>query len=263
VIVLLVDFANLTLRNHRSASPYALVRRAILRTRDAAVKVGATHIVFAFDDEHLSPAFRGRPDEGRQALARQLLEGLGYPCVALAGVSADDLLLSLRDQALAQGADRVVILSNDHDLWVSIAPHCDLCTFHATHGLRLWGADCFQRKFGITPAQTGDLVALGARFTPDRHGVAVVDGRTARQLLARYSSLDRLYAQIDTVDPPALRARLGLMEAAARERQRCFRARYTHPCALDLGCTAVSATQIDAGLRGLEVTTVLAASGLA
>ena len=257
MIVLLVDFANLTLRHQRSASPYALVRRALLRTREAAVRVGATHIVFAFDDERLSPAFRGLPAEGRQARARQLLEGLGYPCVALAGVSADDLLLTLRDQALAQGAKRVVILSNDHDLWVAITPLCEVCTFHATHGLRLWGAAWFQRKFGITPAQISDLVALGTRFTGDHRGGAVVDGRTARSLLARYATVDHLYAQLDTVEPPALRARLAGLEAVARARQQHFRARYAQPCTLNLEPPPSAPPSVDAGLDGLDAARVL------
>ncbi|MEV9168640.1 DNA polymerase I, partial [Klebsiella pneumoniae] len=78
------------------------------------------------------------------------------PCIETEGLEADDIIACYAKAALAQGW-AVTIVSADKDLMQLIEPGLDL---YDTMNNRRLGAEHVREKFGVEPAQLGDVLAL-------------------------------------------------------------------------------------------------------
>ncbi len=63
-------------------------------------------------------------------------------------------------------------------------------------------------RFGVTPGQMVDYLALVGDTTDNIPGVKGVGEKTASQLLQKWGSLDGIYAHLDEISPDSLRKKL-------------------------------------------------------
>jgi 5'-3' exonuclease len=162
---------------------------------------GPTHVLPAFDAgghtwrHDLYPDYRaGRtpmPAELRERLPDffAMLADIGLHVVSVPGVEADDVIATGVLRWLAEGRGEAIVASTDKDLHVLIE-----------HGALIWDhfkgawhdAAWVEAKFGVTPAQLVDYLALTGDATDGVPGVSKIGGKTAAQLLRTYGTLDRV-----------------------------------------------------------------------
>jgi 5'-3' exonuclease len=181
----------------------AALRNALASFRRLLFDHAPTHVLPAFDAgghtwrHDLYPAYRaGRspmPAELRERLPDffDMLAGIGLHVVSVPAVEADDVIATGVLRWLSDGRGEAVVASTDKDLHVLIE-----------HGARVWDhfksewhdAAWVEAKFGVTPAQLVDYLALTGDATDGVPGVAKIGGKKAAQLLQAYGTLERVMA---------------------------------------------------------------------
>lgn len=135
---------------------------------------------------------------------REIVDAYRIPALSADGFEADDVIATLTKQALDHGL-KVVIASADKDLMQLCNERCIL--WDAMRD-RVYGPPEVEHKFGVKPAQLRDLLALVGDSSDNVPGVPSIGLKTAADLLAQFSSIDALYAQLDEVKKPRTRQAL-------------------------------------------------------
>ena len=148
-------------------------------------------------------------------LVNQVIDAFGIQTLAVPGFEADDVIATVTHLAVAAGME-VVICSSDKDLM-------QLCTDEVTvldtmKNRRLGPAEV-KEKFGVAPAQVGDVLALMGDSIDNVPGVDGIGPKTASELINRFGSLAALYEHVAEV-----KGKKGEAIAAARERVETSRA---------------------------------------
>lgn len=190
---------------------------------DFIERVGTTfHGAAAFDESlgsnfrnEIYPAYKSSrelPDEDlafQLSACRQLTECLGIPCYGGSRFEADDYIASLAQRFQARGVP-VTIVTRDKDLGQLLS--------HA--GDRWWdfAADeeldstAFTERFGVSPAQFGDYLALVGDPVDDIPGVPGVGAKTAAALLLAFGDLPTLGRSLRGVADLPIRGAAKLQE---------------------------------------------------
>ena len=162
-----------------------------------------SHVVAAFDyggptwRHRLFPQYRAHrqpmPDALRSSLPTLFadLEKFHIKVLSLPDVEADDVIGTVILRWLAEGRGEAVVVSTDKDLHVLIQ-----------HGALVWDhfkgewhdALWVQNKFGVTPQQLEQLLALMGDATDGIPGVRKVGLKTAARLLQAYGDIDGIMA---------------------------------------------------------------------
>ena len=108
----------------------------------------------------------------------------------------------------------VVLATNDKDLFqlvedgvkVYSTNKTDLATPKDTHALL--GAETVLKKWGVTPTQIGDVLALIGDSVDNIPGVAGLGPKGAAALVVAHGSVEKLLANLDGVAKEALREKL-------------------------------------------------------
>jgi DNA polymerase-1 len=149
-------------------------------------------------------------------LSRRLLRALGLPVLDARDVEADDLIATLARRA-QRGGLRVVIVSSDKDLMQLVQG--DEITLHDTMKEggkgKSYGPAEVEEKFGVPPAQLGDVLALMGDSIDNVPGVPGVGEKTAAALIKQFGSLPAL---LDHIDDIKIRG-ADRIKAALRERR--------------------------------------------
>jgi len=159
----------------------------------------------------------------RQAIPEELIPQIPYikkavryfgaPQMELEGYEADDLIAMLTHWAAAKGLE-VVLVSGDKDLHQLIEdptvrqwdPQND----------RVFDEKAVFERFGVTPGQMVDYLALVGDATDNIPGVKGVGAKSASQLLREWGSLDGVYEHLSEISPDSLRRKLEAGEQSAR-----------------------------------------------
>ncbi len=136
---------------------------------------------------------------------KQVVRYSGLSQMELEGYEADDLIATLVHWGAARDLD-IVIVSSDKDLLQLIEdpairqwdPQSD----------RLFTEEVVKERFGVTPRQMTDYLALVGDSSDNIPGVKGVGDKTARQLLQTWGSLENIYAAVDRITPDSLRKKL-------------------------------------------------------
>ena len=123
----------------------------------------------------------------------------------LEGYEADDLIATLTHWASARGLE-VVVVSGDKDLHQLIQdpavrqwdPQND----------RVFTESVVLERYGVTPGQMVDYLALVGDTTDNVCGVKGIGAKSASQLLEKWGSLDGIYAHLNEISPDSLRQKL-------------------------------------------------------
>lgn len=166
------------------------------------------NVVFVFDESlesshrnEIYPPYKQNRDPAPDELKRQfdqcreLIHSLGVPGLAHHRYEADDVIGTLVQQAREQGQSAVIV-SADKDLAQLIREN-DVW-WHYAKRERL-NYDGVTERFGVSPLQIADWLALAGDATDNIPGVPGIGAVTARKLLNHFDTLDALLENLDEV----------------------------------------------------------------
>ncbi|MEO6953376.1 MAG: DNA polymerase I [Polyangia bacterium] len=129
------------------------------------------------------------------SLVREVVEAFGVRVLDARDVEADDLIATLTRRAKEAG-QRVVIVSSDKDLMQLVDDRCVLLDTMKNVTYDTVGVT---EKFGVTPLQLGDLLALMGDAIDNVPGIPGVGPKTAAALVQGFGSVEQLIARVDEI----------------------------------------------------------------
>ncbi len=141
-----------------------------------------------------------RPQLG---LIEEVLDVLHIPVIRMAGHEADDAIGTLATRASAQGLD-VVIVTADRDFFQLVRERVGdagaigvLFNRRGISEIDRMDPAAVEAKYGVTPAQYLDFVALKGDTSDNIPGVPGVGEKTAAKLVQEFGSVEELLAHTD------------------------------------------------------------------
>lgn len=137
------------------------------------------------------------PDDLREQIApiHEIVKAMGLPLLCVDNVEADDVIGTLAKQATAAGIE-TVISTGDKDMAQLVSEHVTLVN---TMNNSKTDIAAVQEKFGLTPQQIVDYLALMGDKVDNIPGVDSVGPKTATKLLQQYGSLQGVIEHADEV----------------------------------------------------------------
>ncbi len=137
------------------------------------------------------------PDDLRSQIPhiRETAEALGWPCILIPGMEADDVIGTLTKHAVARGVE-TIISTGDKDLAQLIE---DGVYWYNTMSNEKLGVAGITEKFGVPPNRIVDYLTLMGDSVDNVPGVDKVGPKTAAKLIAEYGSLDGIIANADKI----------------------------------------------------------------
>jgi DNA polymerase-1 len=166
-----------------------------------------THLCVVYDApgdnfrNEIFPAYKAHrppmpPELAAQlAMVRTVIEAFGLAQLEVPGFEADDIIASLAKVASGAGME-VVICSSDKDLMQLCGGDVSVLD---TMKNRRFGAAEVREKFGVSPEQVGDVLALMGDSIDNVPGVVGIGPKTAAELITKFGSLEALLAQAETI----------------------------------------------------------------
>ena len=173
-----------------------------------------THLAVAFDPpggtfrHQLYPAYKGtRPPtpqliiDALQPLT-ELVEAMNIPVMMVPGFEADDVLGSAAVQYASESLD-VYMVTPDKDYGQLIGEHAfQYKPGKAGADVEILGPEELCEKWGISsPAQVIDMLAICGDTADNVPGVKGVGEVGAAKLIARFGSLENIYAHLEELSP--------------------------------------------------------------
>ncbi len=124
-----------------------------------------------------------------------VIRAMGLPLIAIEGVEADDVIGTLAHQA-SLAHIKTVISTGDKDLAQCVDKNITLVN---TMTGAVLDENSVVTKFGVTPAQIIDYLALMGDTVDNIPGVPKVGPKTAAKWLVEYGTLDNLIQQADSI----------------------------------------------------------------
>jgi DNA polymerase-1 len=197
------------------------------------------------------------PDELKMQVGPLLeaVEAMGIPLLRIAGVEADDVIGTLARQAAAAGSS-TVISTGDKDLAQLVDGEITLVNTMDNTTLDRAGVE---QKFGVTPEQITDYLALVGDSIDNIPGIAGVGPKTAAKWLQQFHDLETLKARAGEVGGKIgerLRESLGALDLS--KQLATIRCDVELPVTLDdLALKAQDAARLRALFERLEFTRLL------
>ena len=118
---------------------------------------------------------------------------------------ADDVIASYATRLGGSGEYRVVVASQDSDLYQLIGENVSVLRYRGKKST-LCDAGYVRERFGVAPERYADLKSLTGDASDNIRGVRGVGPKTAAALIARFGSIEELLAHTDLITRPALRS---------------------------------------------------------
>jgi len=120
---------------------------------------------------------------------------MGLPLLIEEGMEADDVIGTLAYEATDKGVD-VIISTGDKDMAQLVSDHVSLIN---TMNNSYMDRDGVRAKFGVSPEQIVDYLALVGDTVDNIPGVPKCGPKTAVKWLQQYGDLDNLMAHADEI----------------------------------------------------------------
>ena len=143
------------------------------------------------------------PDTFRQQLPliREVLGSLRIPMVELEGYEADDLLATLT-KYFKQERNEVVIVTGDRDILQLVGEGVSvIMTRRGISDVIRYDNVTVLERYGVTPEQWTDFVALKGESSDNLPGVPGVGDKTAAQLVNKYGDIEQVIAHANELTP--------------------------------------------------------------
>jgi DNA polymerase-1 len=141
-------------------------------------------------------------------------KALGVPILTYERYEADDVIGTLAEQAVASGFE-VAIVTGDKDFFQLV--HDGIKVYNPKDDGAWFDAEAVKEKFGVSPSQVVDVLALMGDSIDNIKGVPGIGEKGARDLIAAYGTLEALLAHAPEVSNK--RYREGLLAHADDARQ--------------------------------------------
>jgi DNA polymerase I len=138
------------------------------------------------------------PDElsAQFPLVHEVVAAFALRGLSISGVEADDVIATLAVRMPAHGVD-VVIITGDKDLMQVVGDHVRLWD---TMRDRWCDVATVQERFGVTPEQVVEVLALMGDATDNIPGIKGIGEKTATALIQRFASVENLLAHVDELE---------------------------------------------------------------
>ena len=125
----------------------------------------------------------------------ELVRALGLPLISISGVEADDVIGTLAKQA-ADAGHKVLVSTGDKDMAQLVTD--DVTLVNTMSNIRMDASGVIE-KFGVTPNQIIDYLALIGDKSDNIPGVPSVGPKTAAKWLNEFESLEQLIKNADAI----------------------------------------------------------------
>ena len=190
-------------------------------------QTGAEHVAIAFDESlstsyrnEIYPEYKANRDLAPEELKRQfswsrsVAEAMGLQCFADSRYEADDLIGTLAEFWRARGHPICVVtadkdlaqLVGENDIWWDFSRRQKLNPAQLTE------------KFGVTPAQMADFLALTGDSVDNIPGIPGVGPKSASALLGHFGDLDTIYQRVEEVQHLTIRGAKSLQKKLQEHR---------------------------------------------
>ena len=174
------------------------------------------------------------PDElaAQIPLVHRACEALGVPIVTQERFEADDVIGTIAERASAEGYV-VTIVTGDKDFFQLVRE--GIRVFNPRDEGTWYDAADVKDKFGVSPDQVVDTLALMGDTIDNVKGVPGIGEKGARDLISTFGSLDALLARAAEVPQKKYREALVAHEDEARSSRELLRIHTDVPVPFDLG----------------------------
>jgi DNA polymerase-1 len=167
------------------------------------------------------------PDLAEQVpLVRRACEALGVPVLSFAGFEADDVIGTIAARAVGDGYG-VAIVTGDKDFFQLVDDGVKV--FNPRDEGTWFDAAGVKEKWGVTPGQVVDVLALMGDAIDNVKGVPGIGEKGAKDLIATHGSLDRLLDAAPSLSQKKYREGLALHGESARQSRELLRIRTDVP----------------------------------
>jgi len=174
-----------------------------------------THLIVCFDRP--APTFRKQLYVGYQAtrpkmedelssqfkIIHEILEKINVCIFELDGFEADDLIGTISKQAVGDlNFDQVIILTGDRDM-LQLVNHkvFILAPITGVTKMILFDEEKVKEKYGLEPHQFVDYKSLVGDSSDNYPGVTGIGPKGAADLIARFHTLEGIYANLGEINP--------------------------------------------------------------
>jgi DNA polymerase-1 len=184
-------------------------------------QTSAQHVAVAFDESlttsyrnEIFPEYKANRDPAPEDLKRQfqwarsIAEVMGLRCFADPRYEADDVIGTLAEHWRARG-HTICLVSSDKDLAQLIRKGDQWWDYSRNRKL---GEVQIEEKFGVSPEQIADYLALTGDAVDNIPGVPGVGPKSASALLQHFGDLDSIYQRLDEVQHLSIRGAKSLQK---------------------------------------------------
>jgi DNA polymerase-1 len=129
---------------------------------------------------------------------RELIGALGIRTVEFEGYEADDILGTLSRSAEEQKIN-TVLLTGDADVLQLVGKYTQVYK-HIKGGVKAYDEAAFSEEYGFAPINLIDYKALAGDSSDNYPGVRGIGDKTARTLIAKYGTIEKMYADKDNLE---------------------------------------------------------------
>ena len=192
---------------NRQGEPTGAIFGVINMLKKLPKQLNTDHIAVVFDAKgknfrhDLYPEYKANrkamADELRVQISpvHEMVQKLGFPLIVIDAVEADDVIGTLAKRFAKEGHE-VVISTGDKDMAQLVDGHITLMD---TMKNEITDREKVIAKFGVTPEQIIDYLALMGDTSDNIPGVPKVGPKTAVKWLAEYQSLQGVMANADKI----------------------------------------------------------------
>lgn len=146
---------------------------------------------------------KGMPPElaSQMPLLKKLLSSLGYTLVEKEGFEADDILGTL--SAHVKSGDRCFVATGDRDSLQLISDNTVVMLASTKMGKPqtvVYDKEKLFEEYGVAPEGMIEIKALMGDSSDNIPGVPGIGQKTAGDLIKRFGTIDKIYAELDTLD---------------------------------------------------------------
>ncbi len=132
---------------------------------------------------------------GQMTVIKQILTLLGVKVIELSGYEADDILGSV-SKVLSDSGNECIILTGDRDALQLVNDRVTVYLAKTKETI-IYTPEKIMEEYGLLPKQLIDVKGLQGDSSDNIKGVAGIGEKTARSLILRYGSIEKLYEELD------------------------------------------------------------------
>jgi DNA polymerase-1 len=137
----------------------------------------------------------------------EITKAFDVPLLEVPGYEADDVIGTLAKRGEAEGLE-VFMATSDKDMMQLLSPHIHMYSMRPGADSEIIDEAYVKEKYGLTPSQIVDYLALMGDSSDNVPGVPKVGDKTARSLLQEFGTLENIYRNLDKITKKSIKESL-------------------------------------------------------